>query len=142
MVQDRRFQRPEDAIPTPFTGQAGEDELLANAKRRPVLIVSSRREVQSGGARSGVRIIPIHRRGDKPYYNANWVDIAADRKAGLVVMPGGRPTFPFDEGVLDLRETQLVPKARLPATAMFSLDRGSLETILRAMASLESMALA
>jgi hypothetical protein len=44
--------------------------------------------------------------------------------------------------VLDLRETQLVPKARLPATAMFSLDRGSLETILRAMASLESMALA
>ncbi len=72
-IEDRRPRSAADAVPRPFT--VGPDDLVvANAKLRPVLVVSGWLEIRAGG---GLRVIPIHRRAEKPFYEREWARIVA-----------------------------------------------------------------
>jgi hypothetical protein len=123
------------AFPPPFV--EGEDLVLATAKKRPALVVASRRELAIG---RNVRVVPIRSKADKPFYTANWAEIEAGHVAGLIAMPSD-PAFGFDEGVLDLTDAQRIHRAFLPVQPWFRLDDGSLGGVLLAMQALLATAL-
>ncbi len=136
-MEDRRLASEAAAYPPTFID--GEDEVLANAKRRPVLVVASHRELRPPRQ---IRVVPIHRKGEKRFFVENWDRIVAGQIAGLVMMPAGRPDFDFDEGVLDLTEAQRIRSEFLPAAPWFAVDAPSLAGIVAAAQELFRSALA
>lgn len=135
-LEGRQLTTETAAYPPPFVD--GDDEVLANAKRRPVLVVANRRELQI--ARQ-LRIVPIHRKSDKAFYVREWNAIVAGQVAGLIPMPDGRPAFDFDEGVLDLTEAQRIDRQLLPDPPWFKLDESSFVGVILAMQRLLQTAL-
>jgi len=136
LLEGRTLTAEAAAFPPPFV--EGVDEVMATVKRRPVLIVASRPEIQI--ART-LRVVPIHRKGDKGFYTRRWTEIVAGEVAGLIAMPDGRPNYEFDEGVLDLTATQRIDRALMPTTPWFRLDDASLVGIVAAMERLLESAL-
>ncbi len=123
------------AFPPPFVDD--EDLVLATAKKRPALVVASRRELMIAFS---VRVVPIRSKGDKKFYTAKWAEIEAGQVAGLIAMPGD-PAFGFEEGVLDLTDAQRIHRAFLPDEPWFRLDDSSLGGVLLAMQALLATAL-
>jgi hypothetical protein len=128
------------AYPPPFRDEA-EELVVAVAKRRPVLVIASNREIAAAGQRGGIRVVPIHRRADKPFYNQHWDEIVRGEVAALIAMPDGRPAYDFDEGVLDLTAAQKVPRFDLPEQPWFGLDVSGLTGVLQALARLVGTAI-
>ena len=134
-MESRTLVSETAAYPPPFV--EAEDLILATAKKRPALVVASRRELAIAFS---VRVVPIRSKGDKKFYVTNWAEIEAGHVAGLIAMPGD-PAFGFEEGVLDLTDAQRIHRAFLPEKPWFRLDDSSLGGVLLAMQALLATAL-
>src|SRR2546427_9029785 len=67
-LEDTRPVLGKDANPVAFT-VGTQDMVVANAKLRPVLVVSGRFEIAAGG---GLRAVPIHRRAGQKFHEPEW----------------------------------------------------------------------